>query len=114
MYLAPALVIMNSEEFQNLTEHVVVKDVPVNTEDTDVIIDNGYFENRHSFFSFCQGNHYQFDTLRHVKHSSMMILYYLHNPTKQSVGTSCCICHQDIVVNQGWHCEICPRFDACD
>lgn len=91
-----------------------VNDVPADTDDRDVILDNGYLEYRHSFLGFCQGNHFQFDTLRRAKHSSMMILYHLHNSTVKSVEANCRICDQKMLVKQGWHCVTCPEFNVCD
>ncbi|KAK6134971.1 hypothetical protein DH2020_031255 [Rehmannia glutinosa] len=48
-----------------------------------------FFDTRQAFLSLCQGNHYQYDTLRRAKHSSMMVLYHLHNPTAPAFVTTC-------------------------
>ncbi|KAI4352261.1 hypothetical protein L6164_006530 [Bauhinia variegata] len=92
---------------------VLVDDIPLDTKEDDIILDNGLFENRHNFLSFCQKSHYQFDTLRRAKHSSIMILYNLKNPTLLPAGKICSICCQDTVFQQSWQCETCPQFTVC-
>lgn len=108
----------NIKEKHFLTK-AMVDDVPSTTSDNDITLDNGLFENRHAFLNFCQRNHYQFNTLRRGKHSSMMILYHLHNPALLTpgisgcAGTICRICHMTIVVDDYWICDICPSFNVC-
>jgi E1A/CREB-binding protein len=51
------------------------------------LLSTSCFHPLQAFLSLCQGNHYQFDSLRRAKHSSMMVLYHLHNPT---VGVVSC------------------------
>ncbi|KAF3774700.1 Histone acetyltransferase, partial [Nymphaea thermarum] len=93
---------------------VEVTDVPVDTKDKDEILESEFFDTRQAFLSLCQGNHYQYDTLRRAKHSSMMVLYHLHNPTAPAFVTTCNVCHHDIEAGQGWRCEVCPDFDVCN
>ena len=88
----------------------------LDTEDEDDALANDLWSDRNKFMMFCQSNHYQFDTLRRAKHSSMMILYYLRHqlaqPTKGK--TSCRICHKDEgVAGQCTSCKICPGFNVC-
>ncbi|XP_057951106.1 probable histone acetyltransferase HAC-like 1 [Malania oleifera] len=70
---------------RHIISEVLVKDIPFDTEDNDICVNNDFFDNRQAFLSFCQENHYQFDTLRQSKHSSMMILYHLHQSSVVSV-----------------------------
>ncbi|MCO5597729.1 hypothetical protein L7F22_051810 [Adiantum nelumboides] len=84
------------------------------TQDKDEITESEFFDTRQAFLSLCQGNHYQYDTLRRAKHSSMMVLYHLHNPTAPAFVTTCNMCHRDIETGQGWRCETCPDFDLCN
>lgn len=93
---------------------VEVTDVPADTRDKDEILESEFFDTRQAFLSLCQGNHYQYDTLRRAKHSSMMVLYHLHNPTAPAFVTTCNTCHHDIETGQGWRCETCPDFDICN
>ncbi|KAH9321216.1 hypothetical protein KI387_015855, partial [Taxus chinensis] len=104
---------INSREKHALYS-VEVTDVPAETWDKDEIVESEFFDTRQAFLSLCQGNHYQYDTLRRAKHSSMMVLYHLHNPTAPAFVTTCNICHHDIETGQGWRCETCPDFDICN
>ncbi|GJN18950.1 hypothetical protein PR202_gb06170 [Eleusine coracana subsp. coracana] len=88
--------------------------VPKDTKDKDDILESEFFDTRQAFLSLCQGNHYQYDTLRRAKHSSMMVLYHLHNPTAPAFVTTCNVCSHDIETGQGWRCEVCPDFDVCN
>ncbi|PPD89946.1 hypothetical protein GOBAR_DD13119 [Gossypium barbadense] len=84
---------------------VEITDVPTDTKDKDEILESEFFDTRQAFLNLCQGNHYQYDTLRRAKHSSMMVLYHLHNPTAPAFVTTCNVCHLDIETGQGWRCE---------
>ncbi|AQK61006.1 hypothetical protein Zm00014a_020282 [Zea mays] len=88
--------------------------VPKDTKDRDDILESEFFDTRQAFLSLCQGNHYQYDTLRRAKHSSIMVLYHLHNPTAPAFVTTCNACCHDIETGQSWRCEICPDFDVCN
>ncbi|EEE56266.1 hypothetical protein OsJ_05304 [Oryza sativa Japonica Group] len=88
--------------------------LPKDTKDRDDILESEFFDTRQAFLSLCQGNHYQYDTLRRAKHSSMMVLYHLHNPTAPAFVTTCNVCCHDIETGQGWRCEVCPDFDVCN
>lgn len=93
---------------------MAIKDVPIEIKDKDEIIQSECFDNRQAFLNLCQGNNYQYDTLRRAKHSSMMILYHLHNPSAPAFPTACTICQQEIQNAQGWHCQVCTAYDVCD
>lgn len=92
---------------------VMVENVLSDTKDEDVISNSRLLENRHTFLSLCEKNHYQFDTLRRAKYSSIMILHHLRNGTVLTAGNTCSICHKDAVVAQSWVCGICPEFGVC-
>jgi E1A/CREB-binding protein len=95
--------IMSGEEMPNL---------PEDTEDVDDIQESEHFDTRQSFLNLCQGNHYQYDQLRRAKHSSMMVLYHLHNPDAPKFVPSCASCHQDILTGNRYRCEKC-ELDYC-
>lgn len=66
-----------------------------------------------AFLSLCQGNHYQFDTVRRARHSSMMVLYHLHNPTEPAFASTCNNCSREIEMGEGFRCTVCSDFDLC-
>jgi Zinc finger, ZZ type len=66
-----------------------------------------------AFLSLCQGNHYQFDCYRRARHSSMMVLYHVHNPSAPAFASTCNSCSQEIDMGEGFRCKQCPDFDLC-
>ena len=84
------------------------------TVDADPTLECEIFDTRQAFLSLCQGNHYQFDSLRRAKHSSMMVLYHLHNPDAPAFVYSCDECQCEISEGTGWHCVECKDYDLCD
>ncbi|KAH6763618.1 histone acetyltransferase of the CBP family 12 [Perilla frutescens var. frutescens] len=103
-----------NQKDKHLLYPVEITGVPDDTKDKDELLESEFFDTRQAFLSLCQGNHYQYDTLRRAKHSSMMVLYHLHNPTAPAFVTTCNVCHLDIETGQGWRCETCPDYDVCN
>jgi E1A/CREB-binding protein len=87
--------------------------IVADTTDDDDAFDSDLFESRQMFLNYCQTTHCQFDELRRAKHSSMMVLFQLHNPTAPKFLQQCGSCYLDITHGIRYHCNDCPDFDLC-
>mmetsp|Transcript_127553 Transcript_127553/g.369253 ORF Transcript_127553/g.369253 Transcript_127553/m.369253 type:complete len:1783 (-) Transcript_127553:44-5392(-) len=76
-------------------------------------LDCEFLNNRQAFLNLCQGNHYQFDQLRRAKHSSMMVLWHLHNRDAPKFVQQCTTCSREILTGYRFHCPTCADFDQC-
>lgn len=77
-------------------------------------MDCEFFNNRQAFLNLCKGNHYQFDELRRSKHTSMMVLWHLHNRDAPKFVQQCASCSREILTGIRHHCSTCTDFDLCD
>jgi E1A/CREB-binding protein len=82
-------------------------------DDDDEELDCEFLNNRQAFLNLCQGNHYQFDQLRRAKHTSMMVLWHLHNRDAPKFVQQCATCSREILTGFRFHCPTCADFDQC-
>lgn len=82
-------------------------------DDDDEEMDCEFLNNRQLFLNLCQGNHYQFDSLRRAKHTSMMVLWHLHNRDAPKFVQQCSVCSREILQGKRYHCPTCADFDQC-
>jgi hypothetical protein len=52
-------------------------------QDPDPTVESEMFESHQHFLNYCQTNHCQFGELRRAKHSTMTVLFQLHNPSDE-------------------------------
>jgi E1A/CREB-binding protein len=85
------------------------------TVDEDEEFESEMFESRQLFLNYCQTNHLQFDEIRRAKHTTMMVLYQLHNPSLPKFVPRCGACQRDIGGRScRYHCIMCTNYDLCD
>ena len=100
------------EHFSQRCLDLLTKVVP-DTSDPDPLIRCAFVDSRHTFLEMCQFRHYQFDSLRRAKHSSLMLLYHLHFPDNLDARPTCALCG-GAIREVRWHCDQCADFDVCD
>eukprot|EP00542_Grammatophora_oceanica_P014911 CAMPEP_0194032300 /NCGR_PEP_ID=MMETSP0009_2-20130614/5275_1 /TAXON_ID=210454 /ORGANISM="Grammatophora oceanica, Strain CCMP 410" /LENGTH=1696 /DNA_ID=CAMNT_0038672697 /DNA_START=105 /DNA_END=5195 /DNA_ORIENTATION=+ len=83
-------------------------------DDDDEDMDCEFLNDRQSFLNLCRGNHYQFDELRRAKHTSMMVLWHLHNRDAPKFVQQCASCSREILSGYRYHCNTCPEYDLCE
>lgn len=76
-------------------------------------LDCEFLNNRQAFLNLCRGNHYQFDELRRSKHTSMMVLWHLHNRDAPKFVQQCFHCSREILSGKRYHCNVCSDYDLC-
>lgn len=94
------------------TCRVMLQQLRADTSDPDPVLHSPATDSRHTFLELCQFRHYQFDSLRRAKHSSLMLLYHLQHPLSKSCRPCCAHCDEPIHTLR-WHCDACPDFDLC-
>merc|ERR1712157_648941 len=82
-------------------------------DDDEEELDCEFLNNRQAFLNLCQGDHYQFDQLRRAKHTSMMVLWHLHNRDAPKFVQQCAVCSREILTGYRYHCSICADYDQC-
>jgi len=82
-------------------------------DDDEEEMDCEFLNNRQLFLNLCQGNHYQFDQLRRAKHTSMMVLWHLHNRDAPKFVQQCALCSREILSGKRYHCPTCADYDQC-
>ena len=100
------------EEFSPYCLSLLADLVP-DTTDPDHSVKCPFVDSRHTFLEMCQFRHYQFDSLRRAKHSSLMLLYHLHYPNNVNARPTCACC-KGAIRDVRWHCDQCADFDVCD
>jgi hypothetical protein len=90
----------------------LLQDLVPDTSDPDECIMNSFIDSRQTFLEMCQFRHYQFDSLRRAKHSSMMVLYHLFHPHAKSTRIICVKCNKFITETR-YHCDQCSDYDIC-
>lgn len=94
----------------NAADPAAVRD---DTEDPDGQLESDVFDTRQQFLNLCQVNHYQFDELRRAKHTTMMSLYHIHNPSTPKILVPCSQCSAEISSGFHYTCQACPDFHIC-
>mmetsp|Transcript_28045 Transcript_28045/g.47150 ORF Transcript_28045/g.47150 Transcript_28045/m.47150 type:complete len:1859 (+) Transcript_28045:236-5812(+) len=90
----------------------ILNAVASDTSDPDPPIHSPLTDSRHTFLEMCQFRHYQFDSLRRAKHSSLMILFHLQHPFAKCCRPVCSHCGE-LLRHLRWHCDECPDYDIC-
>jgi hypothetical protein len=93
----------------------LLEHIKSDTSDPDEPINNPFIDSRQTFLEMCQYRHYQFDSLRRAKASSVMLLYHLLYPQSKETRPVCSECHS-LITTVRWHCTLCPdsRYDVCN
>ena len=68
-----------------------------------------FIDSRQTFLEICQYRHFQFDTLRRAKHSSIMLIYHLLYPYNQFTRPKCSMCN-NLIQYVLWHCTECNLY----
>ena len=98
--------------FQQRT--IKVTDTATAAADPDPVMECEFVDSRHVFLKTCEYHHYQFDTFRRAKHSSMMVLHHLRHPDPPALTHSCDNCRQTITSVLRWSCAVCKNYDLCE
>ena len=99
---------------EEISDHCMklLRKVDPDLSDPDATFCTPFVDTRQTFLEMSQFLHLQFDSLRRAKHSSLMLLYHLHNPYSQHLRPNCSICKNKLV-EMRWHCDQCPGYDIC-